>query len=290
LPFEIEPKLNTETQGFPMVESFTQGGPAKLDSLVVQLGRIGDILNVIPPCLALGLHNILVMPQYRELLAGFSYMRPYLWSGDIENLTAAVVAAHQVADRVFVPQLFGLQQPPNMPARTRDSFVRDQWDRLQPGFGDSWGTRPLIVDTRGIHEVRCSEERAVRCCNYHSGRKMLVVALDGISGPYPNADELRYHLRRQWDEAFDIVDLYRPLPRFLDLLGLYGNDVQHVAAGLIAIDSAPLHLTRATPTLPVFQLLRDGPDGTPKFSRVCTTQSYACNEWNLLDEWLGALR
>ena len=269
--------------------TFAQQPPAMLDKIVVQLGRIGDILNIIPACAALGLQHIVVGQQFQELFSGFSYLRPHLWGGDLEDLAGAVQAAQGIANQVLVPQLFGLRQPPGLPPRTRPSFVMDQWDRLQPGFGDKWGTLPLIVDTRVVHEIRCMEERAVRCSNYRMNRRMLVVSLDGISGPYPHAEELRRHLRHRWADKFDIVDLHRRLPRFLDILGLYGSGQQNVAAGLIAIDSAPLHLARAVPSLPVFQLLRPGPDGTPPIGPQATCQLYDCCDWGQLDAWLESL-
>lgn len=269
---------------------FSFGQPHKYKSVVVQLGRIGDILNIIPACVAADCQNILVCRRYLELFSGFSYLRPLIWDGDIQDLEGAVKAASQATDTVLIPQLFQNNQAPPDSLRKRSSFVMDEWDAIQTGLGDKWGTLPLIVNTRGIHEIRCIEEKALRCCNYDLKRRMLIVCLESHSSPYPYAEELRRYLRCHWQDKFEIVDLYRPLPRFLDLLGLMGWPNQNFAAGMICIDTAPLHLARAVPALPVFQIHRDGEWlGTPKIGPQATCQPYTYNKWDRLGEWLRSL-
>lgn len=89
--------------------------------MVVQLGRIGDVLNVIPPCWKLGLTNMMVSRQYADLFTAFTYITPHIWDGSMEDLAGAVRSADYLAEKVYVPQLFGLNQPPNMPPRTRET-------------------------------------------------------------------------------------------------------------------------------------------------------------------------
>ena len=262
--------------------SFPVPSSKKLPSIVVQLGRIGDILNVIPAMKMLGLNQILVAEEFASVMEGFPYIQTLVYRGSCEDLAPAVAAAEQRAERVYVPQLFGsISKHPNMPARTRDSFVRDQWDRLKPGYayGDKWGTLPLVVS--GRHRPR--EEAMVNHVLGKSTKPALLVNVTGGSGPYPHVFELLRYLDA-WRDRLDIIDLAHVRAAvFCDLMGLY----EHSAA-LLTMDTATLHLARALPTLNVFQLLRPGPDGTPPM--YPNTLPYETTDFAPLGKWLDAVK
>jgi hypothetical protein len=222
--------------------------------LAVQLGRIGDLLNILPPCRWLGIKHVLVHPQFETALRGQSYVEPVLWEGDIENLRAAVERAQTLAQKVVVPQLFGRLQPEGLPSRFRPSFVQDQWDRLKPGLGDFWGRLPLVFDQRSAERERQLVSAVA------DARPLLLVNLSSTSSPcsswYQKA--LWAYLREKWTQ-FALVDvgMLRPVA-YCDLLGLYDK-----AVGLITVDTASLHLAVGCPTLPVFRFIRPDHDATP---------------------------
>jgi aryl-alcohol dehydrogenase-like predicted oxidoreductase len=140
-----------------------------------------------------------------------------------------------------------------IPGASSVSSVKDNAEAFNVRLSEEHKTQlSAMWNMRHSHEICCSEEKALRCCNYRIDKRMLIVSLD--ESPYANAEELRYYLRRHWADKFEIVDLYRPMPRFLDLLGLYGNDHQHIAAGLIAVQGPSCDLARQTPTLPVYRV------------------------------------
>jgi len=246
--------------------------------LAVCLGRTGDLINILPACKHLGIDNILVRPEYVNVLRGASYIIPNVWEGDIEDLASAVNHAKTIADKVYVPQLFGSKQPPGMPERKRVSFVQDQWDRLEPGLGDRWGQFPLVFDCR-------DKEREKELLRHVIGTKVkpvLLFNLKGKSSPYPHTDAMMYFLKISCRD-FELVNLsYLRTDYFYDLLALYEN-----AAGMITTDTATLHLARACPQLPVFQLRRDGTDGTLPMGRI--TQSYSHETFENMNVFFSTL-
>lgn len=250
----------------------------RLSNLVVQLGRVGDILNIIPACVALGHYCLLVHKSYGNLMASFPYLKVWYWQGDMEDLAGAVESAKQMADTVLVPQLFGMRQPADLPPRTRPSFVMDHWDRLHPGFGDKWGTLPLIVQRNEARECAMMER-----LQHRFRHRPLLVNLMGKSGPYPHAGALYRHLFDRWVDLFSIVELdHFRTEYFCDLLRLYD-----CAAGLITIDTATLHLARAASRLKAFQLVRPGCDGTPPI--YPDNQEYGVENFTSIDSFLGTL-
>ena len=106
----------------------------KPKTMVVQLGHIGDILSIIPAMVHLGLRDILVCRRYLDIVLGFSYLQPYIWDGDIEDLAGACGAAMQHADRILVPQLFGLHLANYPPKLIHDALVWPVLDCLRCRF------------------------------------------------------------------------------------------------------------------------------------------------------------
>jgi hypothetical protein len=255
-----------------------------LPIIAVQLGRIGDILNVLPPCKFLGIRYMLVHPDFVCALGGQSYVEPAVWSGDFENLSSAVAYAKAIASDVRVPQLAGKIQPEGLPPRSRQSFVMDQWDRLQPGLGDKWGTLPLEFDKRD----KAGEQLLLRKTleqNYDD-LPMLLVNLTSKSSPFENGIDgmiMKHLTEGNAKFRFFIVDLgLLREEKFCNLLALY-----ECAAGLITADTSTLHLARATPSLRVFQFVRPDHDATPVFD---ASQPYSYAEFDKIDEFVASLR
>lgn len=250
--------------------------------IAVQLGRIGDILNILPPCKALGIKHMLIHPDFSCAIGGQSYVEPVYWNGDIEDLRAAVEYAKTIASDVRVAQLFGRVQPPVMPPRTRPSFVMDQWDRLQPKWGAKWGTLPLEFNKRDDEGENALIQNALR--GNREAKPVLLVNLESTSSPFAPgmAGMIMAHLLQEWSDRFYIFGMagLREDP-FCNLLALYEN-----AVGLITADTATLHLARAARNLRVFQFVRPDHDASPVIDR---SQPYSYTAFDRIDGFLGEL-
>lgn len=256
-----------------------------LPSVVVQLGRIGDIINVLPPCRMLGLRYMLVHPEFRCALGGQSYVEPIIWTGALEDLGGAVAYARTVSADVRVPQLFGPQT--GFSPRSRPSFVMDQWDRLQPGLGDRWGALPLVFDRRDTIGEAMLVARLLGPNT--SGAPVVLVNLASSSSPFEHfgpglAPRVMAHLRHRCaDGSRFVVDIsgLREKP-YCNLVALYER-----AAGLVTVDTASLHLARAVPKMRVFQFVRPDRDASPV---VDASQPYSYAAFDKLDAFMEELR
>lgn len=251
--------------------------------IAVQLGRIGDILNILPACRHLGIGHMLINPQFNFVLTGQSYVMGVHWAGDMEDLRSATQFAHIISPDVRVPQLFGRIQPDGLPPRTRDSFVIDQWDRLKPGLGDMWGKLPLEFDQR-------SEERELKLLTelglVDIDHDVLLVNLFSHSSPVAAdyAQAIMTYLRERYAD-WHIVDLSNVRAEaYCDLLAVY-----ECAAGLITADTATLHLCRACPNLPTFRFVRHDKDCT-YIREFEATQGYHERGMGKIDAFIEALK
>jgi hypothetical protein len=225
--------------------------------LYIQLGRVGDILNVLPLCLRdftqTGIRPVLMVAEpYAPLLDGVTYVEPLIWEGEFEDLDLAFAVAVKVAaerDLAVVPtQIYARRL---WIEETCSSFLRDSWGRTPAA--PPWGSLPLVFDrrdeTRETHVKRQLLKRA------SPGKPYIVLAMTGTSSPFPFYSELSAYLRNKLSKDFDLVDVSGYIaPRFFDLLTLLQG-----AHSLLAIDSAVLHLAAAVPKLPVVALITREP-------------------------------
>ncbi len=84
-------------------------------------------------------------------------------------------------------------------------------------------------------------------------KPFLLLALDGVSSPFPHSELLRELVTLRFGKDYHIIEIPKA-ERIYDLLALYEQ-----SALLIAVDSAPLHLAWACRKLPVFALTNDNP-------------------------------
>ena len=225
--------------------------------LYLQLGRLGDILNVLPLCLRdhteTGKRPVLMVARdYASILEGVTYVEPLVWGGDFEDVHGAMKAAEEVALArdlaLVVTQIYGRELWVDEGC---SSFLRESWARLPDP--PAWGSLPLVFDRRDItretHVARQLLKRAT------PGKPYVVLALNGTSSPFPFYPQLSTYLRNKLGKEFDFVDVSGFIaPRFYDLLTLLDG-----AAALVAVDSAVLHLAAAVPSLKVVALITREP-------------------------------
>lgn len=229
----------------------------------IQLGRAGDILNVLP--LLRRDHQrtgrrsvILVSEPYRDLLDGVTYVEPRVFRGPFEAINQAWPIAEKIAaeieGEIICTQIHG----DAISAQHRAwSFLRESWDQV-PG-APPWGDLPLVFDRRD--PSRAAGVRA-QLTQRASGRPYIVTALSGTSSPLPMANELMRYLRAKLGSEFAIVDVSGySAPRFYDLIGVIEG-----AHAVLAVDSGVLHLAHAAPHVPVVAFITRDPSrwhGTP---------------------------
>jgi hypothetical protein len=224
--------------------------------LYIQLGRIGDILNILPLCKAdfdrTGERPfLLVAEEFRPLLDGVTYVEPIVFPGEFEdnmggyNLAEKVAAAHGleiVCTQIYGRDLCGLE--------LCSSFLRESWARVPRA--PAWGSLPLEFD----HRDR-TREAGVRnqLMKRSRGNPYIVLALNGKSSPFPFYTQLANYLRNKLGAWFDFVDVSGFIaPRFYDLLATLEG-----AHALITVDSGVLHLAAAVPELPVIAFVTRDP-------------------------------
>lgn len=213
--------------------------------MVITLGRYGDCLN------SLGIAwyhynngnkvTFVIGREWASLLEGVSYCDPLVYDGPYKNCMAAKhhVESLNKFDTILVPQCYG------QAFKTQcNSFCEEAW-RLA-GVRNLWGKLPLIIDRR-------DREREAKLIPDFK-KPMVLVATQGLSSAFHKSDEL-WDVLKPLRDQYELVDLSQVHgDRFFDLLGLYEK-----AEWLVAIDSGPLHLAEAVPTLKVVALIADKP-------------------------------
>jgi hypothetical protein len=225
--------------------------------LYLQLGRAGDILNVLPLCKSdfdrTGVRPVLIVAAaYRSLLEGVTYVEPVVFPGEFENMSEAWALAEELAAAkdlaIVCTQIYG---DATAGQTTAFSFLRQSWDRV-PG-APPWGSLPLVFDRRDP-----TREAGVINALRRNGRARpyIVTALAGTSSPFEHGPALLRYLRAKLGREFEIVDVSGfAAARFYDLLGLLEG-----AHAIVAIDSGVLHLAHAAPAVPVVAFITRDPN------------------------------
>lgn len=216
----------------------------------VQLGRVGDVLNVLPLLKRdadRGIRGTLVVAEeFAAVLEGVTYLNPAIWPGDFTDIVGAGEYAGAIAKsegaEVVVTQIYGEGLHGG---ETCSSFVRESWDRA-PG-SPPWGSLPLVFDRRDLSREVGIANSLLERARKTTATPYIVLALSGTSSPFRyNLDLIRY-LRNKLGKTYAFVDVSGfTAPRFYDLLTLLEG-----AHALVTIDSALLHLAAAVPSLRV---------------------------------------
>ena len=225
----------------------------------IQLGKIGDILNILPLLYAdaqKGQRNrLMVAKDYASILEGCSYLEPVIFPGKHWEIGNAVEQAKKLGDWVCT-QVNGPREavaefvwkPAGVTANTAPSFNQDSW-RMAGRLNDWLKNLPLVFDKRDP-----KLESEVLKKHFNQDKKNILLNTGSVSSPFPYRKLLAEILQFAGDQ-YHVIDLGTVTAlRFFDLLSLYEK-----AYCLITVDSAPLHLARAVPALPVFAITNDSP-------------------------------
>lgn len=233
-----------------------------MSKLYVQLGRAGDIMNILPLLWKDSQSGenprLMVASEYAPLLDGVSYVDKVVYEGPHYELDKAVALAKTMATGVVVTQTNGPAEvvkeatyaAAGQTGAQATSFQKESW-RVAGRLKEWDELYPLVFDLRdAVREDQLLQEDYIR-----RGRKkpLLLLSLKGTSSPFPYSDLLRELVTAKFGLKYRVMELPQA-ERIYDLLALYER-----ASLLIAVDSAPLHLAWAFRKLPVFALTQDRP-------------------------------
>lgn len=234
----------------------------------IQLGKLGDVLNILPMLrMASEPQRLMVASDYFPALEGVSYVEPVEYRGLPHELDKATQAAAALGGPVVCTQVNAPRdlvreftyKPAGLTNSVTTSFQKESW-RIAGRLAD-WDDQPELLFDRRNHAREEELFNKTVCRTYK--RPIVLFYLGGISSPFPYAKLVRELIHLKFpDKKWTVVDLGEvKAHRFFDLLVLYDR-----AKLLISTDSAPLHLARACPNLPVMALANDQPslwNGSP---------------------------
>jgi hypothetical protein len=231
-----------------------------MDKIFLQLGKIGDVLNILPLAYAdsqKGLKvGIMACAEFASVLDGCSYIEKIALDIKPWELEKALAEAKKLCPTVICTQTNGpveqvlkcTYEPAGQKSAITDSFNREAW-KLS-GRLVEWGTIPLVFDKRDKEREKLLMPKGW----FGAGKKkrIMLVSADSKSSPFPYKDLLLELLHLKYP-TFNIIDLSTiRAERFYDLLGLY-----EAAHCIVSVDTGHLHLAYAVPNLPVMALVQD---------------------------------
>lgn len=165
--------------------------------------------------------------------------------------------------------------------RQYGSYMIDQW--LRTGFTlEEMTSLPLVFDRRN----RQREQELIEIYAREPKKPVLLVNLDGQTSPFSFVPELLNKIRPILFK-FHVVDLAEVrAKRIYDLLGLFD-----IAAGMITVDTATMHLAAASP-IPYVGLITQSPKGWGRTTTRgnCIFETYYDLTLQHLDEVANAVR
>lgn len=236
-----------------------------MNRLYVQLGKTGDLLNLLP--LLKVEHErgekpaIMVSREFAPVLDGVSYIERHIYDGPHHEVGNACELAKKMTDNWCCTQVNASTEavinyvygPAGLRTAVTTSFQKESW--RVAGKLSEWDNQPALAFDRR------DDAREAKLVEHWMPPKFkgkhVLLSLGGVSSPFPMAQVVRELVRAKFPHGtkWNLVDLAEvKAERIYDLLGLYER-----AHCLIATDSAPLHLARATPQLPVLAFASDNP-------------------------------
>ena len=223
---------------------------------ILNLGRLGDHVNLLPVAYANKGTTFVTSEKYASILEGTSYCQTRKYSGDPVELQHCINLCQGLPD-LRVAQVF--MHPKE--TKQEKNYALESY-RLG-GFRDQWRKHPYIFDRRDPQrEAKLIPEGP-----------FIAVATHGVSSPFANGEHLVRGLKSRFPE-YKIVDLSTiQAEKPFDLLG-----VLDAASCLVTIDTLHLWLANAA-KCPTIALINDGWRGSPP--PVTATSTFRYRDYNV---------
>jgi hypothetical protein len=256
-------KLDYEGLAAEFVANQNRTQPKVGSRVIIEGGRLGDIINVLPIARYFHLQGetpwFMVAWNFRQILEGASYIRPYPVRIEHSQLNDMLQVARANFAHVTQCQIWGVNYTQTRVCR---SFNEESW--RMAGFLNRFHDQsfPLVFDRRDADRERVLCEKAFRT----DKPKIVTNLTSAVSAPFPPGQKIleRMHLEFPdyevvevggFREKTDLGNLHCLYP--FDVLGIMG----HPAVKLIlTIDTATLHLALACPA-PMVCIVRAGWEG-----------------------------
>lgn len=240
-------RLREKRNGGGTVRRAPAEGNLKEATCLVQLGRYGDIINMLP--IAKHLHEttgekpyLVVSDEFASLLDGVSYVKPYGTGLHFSKLTEAMELANQTFGTVIRTQIYGH----NFDQEQRESnHNKESWrvaGYSQHFYDPKW--KP-VFDQRD----KKREAEIVKNLFKTSKPKIVCNLTSARTSPFAGGPSVLESLKKEFSEH-EVVDIGQlRCARVYDVLGIIEK-----AKVFVTIDTATLHLAQAT-TIPTVCLL-----------------------------------
>lgn len=244
----------------------------------LNLGKYGDIIS----CLPILLHRakitgrkpiFITSRQYGHIALQADYLTPEFFEGQWYDLEGALKQAKKKHPKVVCLQTFGKEFPIH---QGQHSFQLDQYDR--GGVLELWDKLPLKLSGKSE-----ASDAMLRASN---GSRFVLFGDQSQSSPFLQKDELFEMVQDYLNFQTPYRKLVRlsqmKMPSLCDFIPLYDR-----ADAIICVDSAHLHLTKASRT-PVLALATDKPtlwhgaSWSKRFSFYCRYGEYEDRKHELI--------
>lgn len=219
---------------------------------------------------------VVVSRDFASVFRGTSYIEPDIINAHwYNNLADAVQMAKLKYEKFTVTQCNGIGHVSSF--KGYPTFGECMW--AAAGFPGRYGEFPLVFDRRNVGR----EQRLIK--KYTNGKPLLLWNMSGVSSPLPAMSEIHNRMRRYLKD-FNFLHIGSVKSEAIyDLLGLYD-----IAAGLITIDTATLHLAAAS-KVPMLAYVRGGsPSAIPKPGSMRVEYGEAHSKLDVVDEFLRRIK
>lgn len=221
---------------------------------ILQLGRAGDILNVLPLARLLEERGtrptIVVAKAFADIVRATSYADVLEWPASELQPGAAFTWAKKEFDSLLFSQVYRPDCPQESVQRGR-TYCECAYNNA--GHGDAFRqgrADNILIDVRDA-----AREDALRRRVFQTARPKILFNTAGHSSPFPFKRDVWTAIQRRVAGTFELIDLGSVrAEKFPDLLGLYDH-----AAMLVTSDTATLHLAGAC-NLPYIAFIASRPD------------------------------
>jgi hypothetical protein len=234
----LQPALQKD---YDSIVSIAKTGKRESRLCVVQLGRYGDIISILPILKHIAdnyeVPYLMVSSKFADLLDGVSYVKPFVTQLSNEKLGQALSIAKAAFQIVLNAGVWGEGHQQRMATK---SYCTDAWNNLgylsmfyDPSVKPVFDQRDIDRELNVIEKlVDNPQQKPIICLNLK----------DAISSPCPKCPSLIDQIRATWQDQALIIDLAGfKAHRIYDLLGLF-----EISKCLVCVDSAFVHLAQAT--------------------------------------------